>query len=287
MKKEIYNSLKEKTETLSKLVNGGKGSGNFGHGGRPGKVGGSSHSGGFSKGQSVEVEYGGGKSKAKVLRKLSDKEKKDRAFLANPDAGDYYEVETDSGHKTIVWDAKMKDAGKSTKKDSKKSGDAPSKRELQIEGAQSRIKGLSDRIDALEKGMADDAKKGYTESHARDVEVLQDLKRQLTEANVDKLHYETGIDKEDLRDHEHRKGVIKEFKRGVENLQSRLDSQKRARDSYIKIGASKKEADEMYGDAIKDTEYALGRMKRRVLQTETMIKDMDHTIASRRKLYSK
>lgn len=120
MEKETYNSLVEKVETLSKLINGGKGSGNFGHGGRPGKVGGSSQSGGFSKGQSVEVEYGGGKSKAKVLRKLSDKEKKDRAFLANPDAGDYYEVETDSGYKTIVWGAKIKDAGGNSKKASSK-----------------------------------------------------------------------------------------------------------------------------------------------------------------------
>ena len=64
MKKEAFDKLTEKAERLSKLLNGGKGSGNFGHGGRPGKVGGSSSSGGFSKGQSVEVGYGGGKSKA-------------------------------------------------------------------------------------------------------------------------------------------------------------------------------------------------------------------------------
>ena len=57
MKKETYNSLVGKIEILSKLINGGEGSGNFGHGGRPGKVGGSSQSGGFSKGQSVESEY--------------------------------------------------------------------------------------------------------------------------------------------------------------------------------------------------------------------------------------
>ena len=108
MKKETYNSLVGKIEILSKLINGGDGSGNFGHTGRPGKVGGSSQSGGFSKGQSVEFEYGGGKGTGKIVRKLTDKEKKDRAFLANPDAGDYYEVEKEDGHKTIVWDAKIK-----------------------------------------------------------------------------------------------------------------------------------------------------------------------------------
>lgn len=108
MKKETYNSLVGKIEILSKLINGGDGSGNFGHGGRPGKVGGSSQSGGFSKGQSVEFEYGGGKGTGKIVRKLTDKEKKDRAFLANPDAGDYYEVEKEDGYKTIVWDAKIK-----------------------------------------------------------------------------------------------------------------------------------------------------------------------------------
>ena len=108
MEKETYNSLVGKIEILSKLINGGDGSGNFGHGGRPGKVGGSSQSGGFSKGQSVEFEYGGGKGTGKIVRKLTDKEKKDRAFLANPDAGDYYEVEKEDGYKTIVWDAKIK-----------------------------------------------------------------------------------------------------------------------------------------------------------------------------------
>ena len=108
MKREIYNSLVGKIEILSKLINGGDGSGNFGHAGRPGKVGGSSQSGGFSKGQSVEFEYGGGKGTGKIVRKLTDKEKKDRAFLANPDAGDYYEVEKEDGYKTIVWDAKIK-----------------------------------------------------------------------------------------------------------------------------------------------------------------------------------
>lgn len=39
MEKETYNSLVGKIEILNKLINGGKGSGNFGHGGRPGKVG--------------------------------------------------------------------------------------------------------------------------------------------------------------------------------------------------------------------------------------------------------
>ena len=110
MEKETYNSLVGKIEILSKLINGGDGSGNFGHAGRPGKVGGSSQSGGFSKGQSVEFESGGGsgKSYGKILRKLTDKEKKDRAFLANPDAGDYYEVESDYGSKEIVWAARIK-----------------------------------------------------------------------------------------------------------------------------------------------------------------------------------
>ena len=112
MEKETYNSLVGKIEILSKLINGGEGSGNFGHGGRPGKVGGSSQSGGFSKGQSVEFEYGGGKGTGKIVRKLTDKEKKDRAFLANPDAGDYYEVEKEDGYKTIVWDAKIKPSTK-------------------------------------------------------------------------------------------------------------------------------------------------------------------------------
>ena len=43
MKKAVYEDLKEKVERLEELVkNGGPGSGNFGHAGRPGVVGGSS-----------------------------------------------------------------------------------------------------------------------------------------------------------------------------------------------------------------------------------------------------
>lgn len=105
-------------EFLVKLIaNGGPGSGNFNPGqgrgiGKPGK--GTSK---FSKGQEVEFEYGGGKGSGKIVRKLTDKEKKDRDFLANPDAGDYYEVEDKDGRKTIVWDAKIKEK---SSKDSKK-----------------------------------------------------------------------------------------------------------------------------------------------------------------------
>ena len=96
-------------EFLVKLIaNGGPGSGNHNPGqgrgvGKPAK--GTSK---FSKGQEVEFEYGGGKGTGKIVRKLTDKEKKDRDFLANPDAGDYYEVEDKDGRKTIVWDAKIK-----------------------------------------------------------------------------------------------------------------------------------------------------------------------------------
>ena len=94
-------------EFLIKLIaNGGKGSGNHNPG--QGRGVGKPASGSFSKGQNVEFEYGGGKGYGKILRKLTDKEKKDRAFLANPDAGDYYEVEKEDGYKTIVWDAKIK-----------------------------------------------------------------------------------------------------------------------------------------------------------------------------------
>ena len=94
-------------EFLIKLIaNGGKGSGNHNPG--QGRGVGKPASGGFSKGQPVEFEYGAGKSYGKILRKLTDKEKKDRYFLANPDAGDYYEVETDYGSKAIIWAARIK-----------------------------------------------------------------------------------------------------------------------------------------------------------------------------------
>lgn len=50
----------------------------------------------------------------KVLRKLSEYEKQKRSHLNNPDAGDYYEVETTKVSKEIggtlgfiVWEAKL------------------------------------------------------------------------------------------------------------------------------------------------------------------------------------
>lgn len=66
MNREIYNALIERIESLEKTINGGKGSGNFGHAGREGKVGGSAStgSGGGTKktGSAVDVaidaEYG-------------------------------------------------------------------------------------------------------------------------------------------------------------------------------------------------------------------------------------
>ena len=49
MKKEIYNKLKKQVDNLEVLLNGGKGSGNFGHSGRPGQVGGSGKEIGYSQ----------------------------------------------------------------------------------------------------------------------------------------------------------------------------------------------------------------------------------------------
>ncbi len=50
----------------------------------------------------------------KVLRKLTEQEKQKRAHLNNPDAGDYYEVETTSKEvgpsKFIVWEARLRDS---------------------------------------------------------------------------------------------------------------------------------------------------------------------------------
>lgn len=49
----------------------------------------------------------------KVLRKLTEQEKRSRAYAINPDAGDYYEVEATSKvlgtAKFIVWEARLVD----------------------------------------------------------------------------------------------------------------------------------------------------------------------------------
>lgn len=100
--------------------NGGKGSGNFGHAGRPGKVGGSAPEGAkFSEGDEVSFYQYGGTSKGKIIRKLSEQEKQDRAALNNPNAGDYYEIEAGSGDfasKFVVWEARIKKLDEKEKK---------------------------------------------------------------------------------------------------------------------------------------------------------------------------
>lgn len=55
--KQQYNQLREKVGELEKLINGGKGSGNFGHAGRPGEIGGSAPAGGGSAKISLGEEH--------------------------------------------------------------------------------------------------------------------------------------------------------------------------------------------------------------------------------------
>lgn len=56
MNKVVFDKLNNKIAELEKLINGGAGSGNFGHGGRPGEVGGSSKTGAASKGVKTQQD---------------------------------------------------------------------------------------------------------------------------------------------------------------------------------------------------------------------------------------
>lgn len=124
----MFTALREKLikNEVDAVYNGGKGSGNFGHSGRPGEVGGSGDGGGkFSKGDEVTFYQYGENHKGKIVRKISEKEKQDRADLNNPNAGDYYEVEIGSGDfasKSIVWEGRIKKAEKQSKGE-KRSGE--------------------------------------------------------------------------------------------------------------------------------------------------------------------
>lgn len=55
MDRETYNSIRKRVEEIEKRLNGGAGSGNFGHAGRPGKIGGSAPEG--SGGSTKKSEY--------------------------------------------------------------------------------------------------------------------------------------------------------------------------------------------------------------------------------------
>lgn len=56
--KKDYEELKNKIQILSEFLNGGKGSGNWGHTGRPGKVGGSGKGGSIASKKSTDKEEG-------------------------------------------------------------------------------------------------------------------------------------------------------------------------------------------------------------------------------------
>ena len=74
--KAEYNALKEKVELLEQYLNGGKGSGNFGHSGRPGKVGGSgSGKGGVSTGGKEGGSESDGKKEEKTVAGIKAMEK--------------------------------------------------------------------------------------------------------------------------------------------------------------------------------------------------------------------
>ena len=64
MKKSVFEKLQQRVDTLEELLNGGPGSGNFGHFGRPGQVGGSASTGSaeiaLGKGMSDRMREGGG-----------------------------------------------------------------------------------------------------------------------------------------------------------------------------------------------------------------------------------
>lgn len=75
MKSEQYNLLKEKVAVLESFLNGGKGSGNFGHAGRPGQRGGS------GKGGLKHSKSGGGDDERKALdKKVREYKKKLKAL---------------------------------------------------------------------------------------------------------------------------------------------------------------------------------------------------------------
>lgn len=140
----MFTALRERLikNEVDAVYNGGKGSGNFGHSGRPGEVGGSG-SGKFSKGDEVTFYQYGENHKGRIIRKISEKEKQDRADLNNPNAGDYYEVETGSGDfvsKSIVWEGRIKKVEKQSK-EKKGSG------EVSLKG-----KSLYEKVHMIEAG---------------------------------------------------------------------------------------------------------------------------------------
>ena len=85
--KELYDKLKKRIDVLEIMLNGGPGSGNFGHAGRPGEVGGSSKGGGVDLDHAKEVV----KKMGEELRKKSPVRKQDEWFVTLKQIDDEYE----------------------------------------------------------------------------------------------------------------------------------------------------------------------------------------------------
>lgn len=72
MNKKLYNELKVKVESLEKQINGGKGSGNFGHAGRPGERGGSAPEGSVASETRTSKSFDGYKEHQKHNFEVED-----------------------------------------------------------------------------------------------------------------------------------------------------------------------------------------------------------------------
>lgn len=227
MKKELFNELKSRTEKLEATIlklNGGKGSGNFGHSGRPGKVGGSGKgSGGLSeyekqlkdldkegvpftspRYQAVWQEYQKAEKKAKYDIPKSILEAYETSSSKYTDPEKMEIVTTPKGNLNLMYDGKDVSTiggdkfSESTLESLREQGILKSADEffskksdtkLKKAGAQSRIDGLTKRIKALKEGMAK-AKKSGDKSHAKtDEAVLKDLEKQLKQAKKDLESY--------------------------------------------------------------------------------------------------
>lgn len=103
MKKEVYNKIQEKIQKLETLLNGGKGSGNFGHSGRPGEIGGSGDGGSI---ESVD-------EKTKVLVDVPDEYgDKVKEYIGSSEYKAKYEKLQEARSKEKTAESVMAEAGK-------------------------------------------------------------------------------------------------------------------------------------------------------------------------------
>ena len=203
--KKQYNELRLKIENLERLLNGGKGSGNWGHSGRPGEVGGSASKGAISSGRTIEEIDARYKKHSQNEKEYLEAAEEFRAEGQESDAAQMEQLATEE-HKKMLEAKKDLQATKSQGAELyKKIGESQKRAEKQeaiVKGFEKAAKAMDKLEKAFKKAKAGGSKADLAElvydaqERVTDLYFLDDMKKadQKDRADYDKKQRELAVE---------------------------------------------------------------------------------------------